>query len=143
MFVIAAGVALLGFAPAPLPRQQRQREDQADVTGTWRFVLWEENGQRDQKAEAAFQVRMTTEEFAFVAARGGKDGGKFVMCLEPQAAPPAFTWSRSDFVRFVGSYRIQGGEITMIFNRGYRLGQRPTDFAGKAENRFVLRRVAR
>jgi hypothetical protein len=44
-------------------------------------------------------------------------------------------------VRFVGSYRLKGDEITMIFTSGNNLNHRPTDFAGKPSYRFVMRRV--
>jgi hypothetical protein len=65
------------------------------------------------------------------------------MRLEPTAAPPAFTLGKGPAPTFVGSYRLQGGQLTMIFNRGEFLERRPTDFEGKSEFRFVLRRVGR
>jgi uncharacterized protein (TIGR03067 family) len=143
ILLLAVSVALLGFAPAPLPRQQRHREDQADVAGTWRFVLWERDGARRQEFEAEYRVRMTREEFALVGVRGEETGSAFVLRLEPTASPPAFTLRRNNSGRFVGIYRLQGDQITMTFNGGDRPEHRPTDVAGKAEYRFVLRRIGR
>jgi uncharacterized protein (TIGR03067 family) len=138
---VAAAVALVGFAPAPLPRQQRPRRP--DLTGTWEFVLTQRDGARSREVETGYRVRVTREEFALVEARTGQTWSTFVMRLEPTAAPPGFSWSRNGTVRYVGSYRLQGGQLTMIFNGGARLDQRPTDFEGKPEYRYVLRHVGR
>jgi uncharacterized protein (TIGR03067 family) len=140
---MAVSVTLMGFAPAPLPRNDRHREDASDVTGTWEFVLWEQNGRRNPNAERDLQLQLTREEFALVRVRGQRTRDAFPMCLEPTASPPAFIFTRDRSTAFVGSYRLRGKQMTMIFDVGARLDRRPTDFEGKTGYRFVLWRVSR
>jgi uncharacterized protein (TIGR03067 family) len=145
LLLIVAGVAVLGFAPAPLPKNQRHpREDLTDVAGLWDVVVWEDFGNRDHHSESTLRVRMTKDKFAFVMkAREGEDAWGMEMRLEPSAHPPAFTWGRRGLVRFVGSYRLHRDELTLILANGSDLANRPTDFAGKHQLRFVLRRIRR
>jgi uncharacterized protein (TIGR03067 family) len=142
MLLLAVSVALMGFAPAPLPRQQRQRADPTDLSGTWEFVLWEDSGRRSRRNEEQIQARMTRDSFTLVLKRRG-EGETYTMRLEPSASPPAFTWEMNGETVFVGSYRFERGQMTMILNEGDRLADRPIDFAGKARHRFVLRRISR
>ena len=46
-----------------------------------------------------------------------------------------------DFARYYGSYRLSGGELTMIIAKGGTFAGRPQDFGGKVEHRIILRRV--
>ena len=85
---------------------------------------------------------MTKEKFDLVGKNGGPEED-FEMRLDPQASPPAFTWSVGRRVTFVGSYRLRKDEMTMVLNRGDRAEQRPTDFASKSDFRFILRRIKR
>jgi uncharacterized protein (TIGR03067 family) len=141
--LILTSVALLAFAPAPFQKAERRRaEDAADVAGTWAFVLWERRGERDQVSERRFKARMSRETFDLVT-QDGEVEETFVMRLEPAYSPTAFTWASRGRVLYAGSYRLQRDEITMIFKRGERVVDRPTDFRGSAEFRFVLRRVGR
>ena len=143
VLLAAAVVAVLGLAPAPLPRNDRHRQDPTDVAGTWEFVLWETNGSRSREQERTHRVQMTREKFVFVGEDGGSRG-EFVMRLEPTASPPAFTWTRGlDKVTLVGSYRLRKGEMTMILALGDRMQDRPTDFSAAPTFKFVLRRVKR
>jgi uncharacterized protein (TIGR03067 family) len=143
VLLVDAAAAVLGLAPAPLPRNDRHREDPSDVTGTWEFVLWETNGDRSREQERTHRVEMTREKFVFLGKDGG-NRGEFVMRLDTAASPPAFTWSREvDQVKLVGSYRLHKGEMTMILTLGDRMPDRPIDFSGAATFKFVLRRVKR
>jgi uncharacterized protein (TIGR03067 family) len=143
VLLIVASVMLLGFAPAPFPKRDRQREDPTDVNGTWEFVLWESSGTRQQSTEGMYHIEMKRDEYAFVGKNGG--GHTFYnMKLDPGASPSAFTWSRNNNVMFVGSYRLHKDEMTMIFASGNDLARRPTDFTAKrVEYRFVMRRIRR
>jgi uncharacterized protein (TIGR03067 family) len=143
MLLIVAAVVLLGFAPAPLPRQQRQREAEPDVTGTWEVVLWEDSGRRPRGIEQLFQVEMTRESFVLVMKRSRGELANYDQRLEPSRSPRAFTWSVDGCTLYVGSYRLHNGELTMILDGGDRLEARPTDFDGKPYRKFVLRRVGR
>jgi uncharacterized protein (TIGR03067 family) len=143
ILLILVTAALLGFAPAPLPRQDRHRIDLTDVEGTWEFDLWENDGVREQQLEETLRAALTKKQFRLSSKANGERAEDFVMRLHPEAAPPAFTWSMGGQVRFVGSYRLHKDRLTMIFGRGDRVEGRPVDFAGKVPYRFVLRRVKR
>jgi len=137
--------ALLGFAPAPFPKSERRRsEDPTDVAGTWAFVLWERRGEREEVSENRFLARITRERFDLINKDGDEPEESFVMQLEPACSPVAFKWTRKDGrISFVGSCRLHKDEMKMVFIRGDRLADRPTDFLGDVEFRFVLRRVGR
>jgi uncharacterized protein (TIGR03067 family) len=143
ILLIAMGVALIGFAPAPFPKTERQREDLTDVTGTWEFVRWEYNGSRVENNEVAYFIEMTREKCCVVAKDNSDKREDFVMRLAPGASPPAFTWSVNNKVMFVGSYRLQKDQMTMILTSGSNLEKRPTDFAGMPQYRFIIKRVKR
>jgi uncharacterized protein (TIGR03067 family) len=132
-----------GFAPAPFPRPERQRgHDLTDVAGTWEFVGCESNGVHYQSTISDFRSEMTKERFTFVR-KDGKGRTQYAMQLDPTASPPSFTWSMSKNVSWVGSYRLERDKMTMIFNSGNSVAQRPTDFNARAQWRYVLRRVGR
>ena len=138
------GVALLGFAPAPFPRTQRPAADPADgLAGTWEFVLWENDGERDRGREQAYQIEVAKDRFDMLAKNERVTDLTFIMRLNPKARPPSFTWSRANRVRYVGSYRLEKDRLQMILTQGSRLADRPTDFGGQAEIRLILRRVSR
>jgi uncharacterized protein (TIGR03067 family) len=139
--LLVVSAVLVGFAPAPLPRRERQREDPTDVDGKWALVLFERRGVRRVGAEKEFRAEVTRERFALIDQRGSVD--EFVMSLNPADSPPSFIWCIGRQVAYVGSYRLRKDHLTMIFIQGESLRDRPTDFEGKAEFRFVLRRVRR
>lgn len=141
--LLAAAVAVLGFAPAPLPKPERQRPlDPTDVAGAWEFVECESGGVHYPSTITDFTSEMTKEQFTFVR-KDGKGRTAYVMRLDPKVSPPSFTWSSMKNVAWVGSYRLERDRMTMIFNSGASVTQRPTDFNGKAQWRYVLRRVRR
>jgi uncharacterized protein (TIGR03067 family) len=134
----------LGFAPAPFPKPERsQRDNPLDVNGTWEFVLWESNGTRSQSSESMYNIEMKRDQYVFA----GKNGGGrtvYQMTLDPGASPRAFTWSMGNQVMYVGSYRLQKDEMTMIFATGNNVAMRPTDFNAKnVSYRFIMKRIRR
>src|SRR5436305_580796 len=85
-------VALLGFAPAPFPKNQRPRaEDLTDVAGTWEVLLWQYHGKRARRTEELVHVRLTKERFDFIDKRTGDVSEGYVIRLDGAAHPPAFT----------------------------------------------------
>ena len=134
-------VMLPGFAPAPFPKPERQRADPLDVTGTWEYERCENGGVVDPSARTHYRLEMTREKFVFVYQ--GDSRTAYDMRLDPRASPPSFTWSQNNRVQYVGSYRIQNGQLTMIFNSGTSVAQQPTDFQGKAGWRYEMRRIGR
>ena len=139
LLLLTLSAALLGFAPAPFHRADRRRADPADVAGVWVFVRSETNGRADAP-DTSYTLEMTRERCVFVHNRSGPN--PFEMRLDPAAAPPSFTWGTNGNVQYVGSYRLVGDELTMIFTIGGQLRQRPTDFTAPPY-KYVLRRVRR
>ena len=60
---------LLAFAPAPLPRKHRAGE-QLDLTGTWEFVRWEENGKSRPEPIQGWRGEAVGEKFDLVSGDG-------------------------------------------------------------------------
>jgi uncharacterized protein (TIGR03067 family) len=139
LLLLILSAALVGFAPAPFPKAERRRADPADVAGVWVFVRSESNGRLDPP-DSSYTLEMTRERCVFVHDRTGPN--PFQMRLDPTAVPPSFTWGTNGNVGYVGSYRLQGDELTMIFTIGGQLQQRPTDFTAPPY-KYVLRRVRR
>ena len=139
--VVVLGLAL-GFAPAPFPRAPRGRQDPADLRGLWQIVRREMNGAAYPSGNV-YDAEVSRDRWAFVGKNGGKNGTAYHLRLDPAASPPAFTWGREGRVQWVGSYRLRGDELTLIFNGGSRVEQRPTDFAGKPQWRYELKRLRR
>lgn len=143
VLLVLVSVTLLGFAPAPLPKRERQRNDQADVFGTWEFIAWEDYRQPRADAPTTYRLRLTPEVAVIVLIQGNLDLETYALRLEPRASPPAFTWSEHGRVKFHGSYRLEQDKMIIIFDRAATVPRRPTDFDGKPEFLFNLRRIAR
>jgi uncharacterized protein (TIGR03067 family) len=135
-------LASLGFAPAPLTRRDRTRQDPTDVAGSWEFVSCELNGKTNPGIDTLYQVEMTRESFVY-ARKDGRGRHLDDVRLDPKASPPSVTRSMGKHVPWVGSYRLRGDEIEMIFRQDAEIGRRPTDFDGKPPYRYLLRRVGR
>jgi uncharacterized protein (TIGR03067 family) len=142
VLLIVVSCALLGFAPAPFPKPERQRQEPDDVSGLWHYVRSETNGRHDEQDVVNYRMEITRESFVFVQNKTNVRTA-YVMRLDPAASPPSFTWSRSNQVMYVGSYRLQKDQLTMIFINGNNVEQRPTDFGSAPMWRYVLRRVGR
>jgi uncharacterized protein (TIGR03067 family) len=142
VLLIGASLLLLGFAPAPFPKPDRNRgDDQTDVGGTWAFELYETSGRPDEHSKKEYTIEMAKDKFVFVTRNNGRT--VYAMRLDPTASPPAFTWSMNNNVMFVGSYRVQKNQVAMIFKYANNVALRPTDFGSKPEYHYVLRRISR
>jgi hypothetical protein len=83
---------------------------------------------------------MTQNKVDFVSLQGpGKVS--YEMILKPELSPRGFQWKSSPTHGWLGSYRIEGDKLTLIFQTNATWTNRPTDFTGKPEYRFVLRRM--
>src|SRR5262249_25938841 len=142
VLLIVVSCILLGFAPAPFPTSERARQDPLDVGGTWQYVRSEMQGRHDERDVANYRMEITPESFVFVQIKTNVRT-PYVMRLDPSASPPSFTWSQGNQVMYVGSYRLQKDQLTMIFSNGNDVSRRPTDFGGNPTWRYVLRRVRR
>ena len=137
-------LVLLGFAPAPFARPERKRgENLADLTGQWVFVECLSGGRVYADTRDTKKLEVTPERFTFQ----NKDGSTCTVWdvkLDPSASPPAFTWGRNGRVSWVGSYRLQNGQLTLIFSNGTDLARRPIDFDySHPQWTYVLKRVRR
>jgi uncharacterized protein (TIGR03067 family) len=141
--LITLTVALLGFAPAPFPKAERRRADPNDLGGVWELVASEMRGVSEGPDQTNYLAEITKEQLAFVHKTTRRRTAVYVMRLYPDVAPPAFTWSMNNSVAFVGSYRLRGDELTVIFDGGSNLEQRPRDFEGKPTWRYKFRRLHR
>ena len=143
LLLAVLGLAACGFAPAPFPKAERHRpENQADLGGTWRFVRWELNGNRETGIEKEFQVELKKNRFVIVGLTS-EHREEYDIQLDPAASPPSCTLSRGGVAILVGSYRLQKDRVRVILNRGDRDEKRPTDFADSCYLRFEMRRTMR
>jgi uncharacterized protein (TIGR03067 family) len=144
VLLVGLSVALLGFAPAPFPRPERsQRDDQADVKGLWEFIECQSGGSHYPSTMNNYNAEITGERFSFVGKNGRGSGSGYELRIDPKASPPSFTWGSANHVNWVGSYRLERDKLTLIFNSGNNVAQRPTDFSGKPQWRYVLKRIRR
>jgi uncharacterized protein (TIGR03067 family) len=126
----------LAFAPAPFPKSGRKTGDAESLFGKWEFVLWEMNG---SKSAATQYLEMTPGKVDFVSLQGGHKV-TYDLVVRPDLAPRGFQW-KTGGSGWVGSYRVEGNQLTMIFKSGTMLEQRPTDFGATHEYRFILKRM--
>jgi uncharacterized protein (TIGR03067 family) len=143
VLLLAVSCALVGFAPAPFPRAERRRaESLADFEGTWAILHWEMAGRRHWVYEKHLRARLTRRSVELLN-EDDEAAMRYVMRLEPDRSPPAVTWGDPGRPLYAGSYRQQGDQLVIVFNRGRDLADRPTEFAGACFFRVVLRRTRR
>jgi uncharacterized protein (TIGR03067 family) len=140
--LVVLSVALLGFAPAPFPRAERRRIDPNDVSGVWDLVASQSQGRPDGD-QGQYVAEIGAGQLTFVRKSNRQRTVTYELRLYPEQAPPAFTWGLKNAVMFVGSYRLNGNELTLVFAGGNRIDQRPRDIDGTPEYRYVFRRARR
>jgi uncharacterized protein (TIGR03067 family) len=95
----------------------------------------------DEWSQREYLLELTNERFIFVSKSGKRT--VYLMRLDAGASPPSFTWSQNNQVRFVGSYRLQQDQMTLVFKSGDRVENRPTNFEDRSGWRYVMRRIKR
>jgi hypothetical protein len=146
LFPIVASVALLGFAPAPFPRAPRSNAAPIEIGGIWGFDVYEHRKMRSPSLEQTYRAELAGGRFALVDKAGGiSQLSVWEMRVNPATWPPSFTWTMGGRMTHVGSYRLDGHEMTMVFATGQDVSARPTDFGTSPPEgwRFVMRRVKR
>src|SRR5437879_8128999 len=68
LLLVVAAASAVAFAPAPLPRRDRHKEDPNALYGNWEFVTWEMNG---AKSNFSQYLELTPEKVDFVSLVGG------------------------------------------------------------------------
>ncbi len=142
LIVMSAG---LGFAPAPFLKPKPTYAGLPDVGGVWRFDRYEHRKMRLRSLEESHGAELAGGRFSLVEARGGGASSVWEMRLNPTTSPPSFTWTMGGRLTHVGSYRLDGDKMTMVFVTVDGVGARPSDLATSPPDgwRFVLRRVKR
>src|SRR4051794_28694319 len=132
LLCLAALLAIVGFAPAPLPRKGRavKRDDLAVLQGVWKMTYQDAGG---TPTDHNFEVVVKGDRWDFVqpGRRGG--GGGYYLTLDQTVSPRALEWAfdQNRTSGWVGSFRIQGKTLTVVYTSGTLkkdLGKRPTDF---------------
>ena len=135
--VILAAVA--GFAPAPLPRTERLRDVPPNLNGKWEFVVWKNHG-RESAITQRLEIQDKKCEFITLDNAARAD---YEFILYPGMSPRGFEWKRGQYEHYVGSYRVQGDRLILVFESNKDMANRSTDFSGKAPYHFELRRQSR
>jgi uncharacterized protein (TIGR03067 family) len=146
LFIFLVVVAVLGFAPAPFPRKERaQRDDMAAMTGTWELTVWESNGNNDVASTQRYVIEISDNKYIFVTTpvTAGSSRTNYELILHRNLVPRGFEWKMGGRTSYIGSYKLEGELLTMIFKSGANIGDRPIDFGGRHEFRFVHRRTKR
>lgn len=134
-------VALFGLAPAPFPRTNRPRNEPSGLNGTWEVVRCEHRGVANESIQANYLIEIKNGEAVFVEKKGVRT--IYPMDLDAKATPPSFTWKTGNRVGYVGSYRLEKDSITLIFEPGTEVVDRPKDFRGPTTWKYVLKRRGR
>src|SRR5687767_2868555 len=118
--LIAVALAL-GFAPAPFPKRDRAaaRDDLETMQGVWRMTAQESGG---RATPHEFKARIAGGRWTFINTGGGResDGPSYHFTLDQKVAPRALEWKSSANATsgWLGSYRIEGRKLTIIYNSG-------------------------
>jgi len=130
--LLASAARPARLRPAPLPRKPPGAVEQLDLTGTWEFVRWEEDGKSRPGPIQGWQGEAVGERFNFVSS-GCKHRGIIRCGLHPkgESARHRGAETNAPAARYYGSYRLSGGELTMIIAKGGTFAGRPQDFGGK------------
>src|SRR5262249_12502104 len=135
LFVVTLA-AVVGFAPAPLPRTERLKDAPPNLDGKWEFVVWKNSGVESPISQR-LEIQGRKCEFITLDNAARAD---YEFILYPGMSPRGFEWKRGGFEHYVGSYRMQGDRLILVFVSNKDLANRSTDFSGKAPYHFELRR---
>jgi hypothetical protein len=137
-FVVILAAAA-GFAPAPLPRAERFKDAAPNLNGKWEFVVWKNSGIESPISQ---RLEINGRKCEFITLDGAARA-EYEFILYPGMSPRGFEWKRGNFEHYVGSYRMQGDRLILVFVSDKDMNKRSTDFSGKAAYHFELRRQSR
>jgi len=150
LLCVTAVVAVLGFAPAPLPKRERtvNRDDMEVLQGVWRMTYQESGG---TPTGHDYHVLIKGDHWAFISGVNTPINGNehsYYLHLDQTVSPRAMEWAndKEGSSGWVASYKIEGKKLTVIYQSGtlkQNLNQRPTDFVGKAPFKMEFEFVRR
>src|SRR5262245_51829785 len=149
LLCLPAVVAVLGFAPAPFPKKEREvkRDDLEALQGIWRMTYQESRG---RATSHDFKVRVKGDRWTFINVNQGgeSEGSGYFLTLNQAVSPRALEWAhdKGGTNGWVASYRLEGKKLTVIYDSGTLkndLARRPTDFHGRAPYKMVFEYLGR
>jgi uncharacterized protein (TIGR03067 family) len=149
LFCVAAVAAVLGFAPAPLPKKERlvKRDDMEVLQGVWKMTYQDSGG---TPTDHNYRVLVKGNHWAFITGNQPIRGDEFSywLTLDQTVTPRALEWAydRNRTGGWVASYRIEGKKLTVIYVSGTLkndLHRRPTNFSGPAPFKMVFEYVGK
>jgi uncharacterized protein (TIGR03067 family) len=136
-------VLLLGFAPAPFPRSDRDRSPRTDLSrmqGTWEVI---ERRHENQLLEDE-QLRVIIEGKRWSFRFRGRLGSRWDIEVNPDTAPRSLNLYEVERRRYLlrGVYQFDGDTLT-ICHGSDGVAARPARFEGDDRNWLLIMRRAR
>ena len=129
----------VGFAPAPLPRPQRKTNDLSSLQGRWRMTRQEVNGSPIPH-DYEFVMKGSRWEYFRLGGDVKTPGPVYHIVLNRGVQPFLIEWKHNPqaTTSWVGSYRVRGRTLEVLYTPGSDASRRPTDFEGRAPHRMVF-----
>jgi uncharacterized protein (TIGR03067 family) len=142
LLVAAACLAVMAFAPAPLPRPDK--DDPKNLEGTW-LLLRYDHGTTPTGLAKKVTVRIEKDKWTFLHLNpsGERPTSVYTFTLDPKKNPQwiDLTQTATGVARLLGIYRLQRDELHVAFHT-FGVNDRPTGFGGTDKRVFhmVLKR---
>jgi len=149
LLCFVTAVAVLGFAPAPLPRKERtgKRDDMEVLQGVWRMTYQESGG---SPSGHDFKARIRGDRWTFIHIAQGNESESigYHLTLDQTVSPRAMEWAydKNRTSGWVASYRIEGKKLTVVYTSGTLKNdrdRRPTSFTGQVPHKMIFEYVGR
>jgi uncharacterized protein (TIGR03067 family) len=141
VLLLPAALSALAFAPAPLPRPDRGKDDLKRMQGTWELVSFKVRGHPQQTG--VHRAVIAGERMTYYD-KNGRLWSEWWLSLDTAKAPRRFVWKKGGStgpVRFRGTYLLGKDELTIYYSD---VGS-PADFEGGKPGRCceVFKRAKR
>jgi uncharacterized protein (TIGR03067 family) len=141
VLLLLGAIFSLAFAPAPLPKPDRGKDDLKRMQGTWELVSFKV---RDQPQTTGVHRAVIAGERMTYYDKSGKLWSEWWLSLDVTKAPRRFVWKKGGStgpVKFRGAYVLGKDELTIYYSDV----DSPADFEGGKLGRCreAFRRVKR